>query len=182
MFINTFNVSKIKGCDMETYYVLRMEGKLYEGMRIPVGLYIAITTTVRKHTDAEGNFGILLANTDSINVLAGGIRGFREELGNAGSIIIRNKLVTTRTQKGKMEIVLEPEYTPHKAAVHILTAIELCKLCEEKKKGLEIRVENAGSQNNKMTFDQKVKDAGFKLCPYDAHQLEDVVEWTPSGA
>jgi hypothetical protein len=167
---------------MKSYYVLRMEGKLYEGMRIPVGLYHAITTTVRKHTCAQGNFEILLADTDSIKIGAGGVRNFREELGNAGNMILQNKLVTTRIQKGKTETVLEPDYTPHKAAVHILTAIELCKLCEEKKKGLEIKVEKGGPYNNKMTFDKKVKDADFKLCPYNAHQLEDVVEWTPSGA
>src|SRR3989344_5722657 len=127
---------------MGQHFVFRIQNTEYEGMRMPSGLYSAIVATIDMHKQKEFPY-LLSDNTFKRRTIrANHVGDFRNELSEAGQIVLANQLVNCDYSDNKEVLALERTFTSPQLAVRIATAIELCDDAISRKKGLNIRIED----------------------------------------
>ena len=145
---------------MGEYGIFRINGTDYEGMRMPSGLYhaiVATTETFAKETPAKTKFPFLLSEKYDRFINEYSMEQFRQELDEAGQIILQNPLVQKGHDKDHNEtIVLENIFTSSRAAVNIATLIELCDAGIKRGKGLRINFESGTPDLTNLSMERTV--------------------------
>ena len=182
---------------MRQYYIMHMEHAGEKGIRIHKNLYDAILTTVDKYSkekfpflkkplEIEEELEIRkkrkfrrVGDDEIIKVIIerDELKEFKKELEDAGKIVLANNLITTYDINGKLEVVLEPTFTKHQAAVYLATTIDLCKLCSSEKRDLVIIEKDLRPWQNDLEFyvlARKREDSWF--FPPKAKTLKNHIE------
>jgi len=141
---------------MGKHFVFKIHGTEYEGMRMSTGLYSSIIATTGIHKQRE--FPYLLAENTfkRRNINFDEIRNFRNDLFEAGKIVLTYPLLNYDCSGSKEVIALEKTFTSPQLAVHIATAINLCDDAILRKKGLTIREEDGNPDHIKLTLEKKI--------------------------
>ena len=148
---------------MANYYVFRVKGSTNDGLRIQSGLYDAILATTSEF--ARRKFPHLLEKNDYKNkfINENQLEEFREELEEAGKIILENPLVQYALDNKKEEITaLENIFTNTRAAINIATLMELCDRCIKHNNPMIISIENAKPEHERLSLEKKLSEMEYK--------------------
>jgi len=158
---------------MGTHFIFRMEGTEYKGMRMHSGLYSAVVATVDAYKKRD--FPYLLAGNTSKKRIIGTeqVAGFKEDLFEAGKIILTYPLLNYEGADDKT-VILEDEFTAPQLAVRLATAIKLCDICIRDNKGVDIKIEDGSFDHISLSLEQVVheRDKNWAYLP-DAKTVFD---------
>jgi hypothetical protein len=162
---------------MGEYYVFRIQGTEYEGMRMPSGLYTAIVSTADMFS--RGAFPHLQINNNHRDKFINEeyIESYKKELNEAGGIILNNPLIQYFEEKDGSRIeLLENIFTPTRTAIALATAIELCDICIARNKGLKINVENSNPNHDNLSLEKIMNEREHSwMYPVDAKSVMDYI-------
>ncbi|MGV8172215.1 MAG: hypothetical protein ACP5OA_06005 [Candidatus Woesearchaeota archaeon] len=164
---------------MGSYYIFRVQGSEDEGMKFPQGLYTAIISTADKFAGA-GAFPHLLAHNKYSNRFINDdqIESFKQELDQAGSIILTNPLIqySEDNENYRMELH-ENIFTPTRAAIAIATAMELCDICIKRNKGIKINIETGNTNHFNLSLEKRLSDREYSwVYPLEATSVMDYIK------